>query len=534
MEEYKVLITTSGIGARLGDLTKYTNKSLIRVGKKPAISYIVEHYPVNVELVITLGYFGNHVRDFLTLAYPERKFKFIEVDNYDGEGSSLGYSMLKAKDELQCPFIFHAADTIISESDLISPPSSNWLGVSYKDNTSQYRTVSFNPNHMIYDKGDMNSNWVYIGLAGIKDYGKFWLSLIKEYRSNPNDSSLSDCHAINKMGVEKWESCKYNNWLDIGNSSELKHARETISDKFELLDKVDESIFLFEKFVVKFFYNKNVCHNRVKRANELYGLVPKILGYTDNFYKYELVKGELLSSVITEPKFHDFLVFSKDNLWTKHSVSNDFKKTCETFYFTKTLTRLDSFYKTHNIIDKKCVINGFMVPPVKLMLDNIDRDWLCTNQPYQFHGDYILDNIIIDKSGKFTLLDWRQDFGGDLKDGDIYYDLAKLNHNLLFNHDIVNKKLFNVSREIANVNGDMYPTLTPNIPIVKCDVLRSDNLSNCRERLHSWIEKNGLDLKKVKVLTAIIWLNMSPLHDYNMGEFLYYFGALNLYKALRS
>jgi NDP-sugar pyrophosphorylase family protein len=115
MVEYKVLITTSGVGSRLGDLTKYTNKCLVRVGKKPAISYIVEAYPKEVELVVTVGYFGEQVKDFLTLAYPERKITFIEVDKYEGEGSSLGYSMLKAKDELRCPFIFHAADTIITE-----------------------------------------------------------------------------------------------------------------------------------------------------------------------------------------------------------------------------------------------------------------------------------------------------------------------------------------------------------------------------------------------------------------------------------
>ena len=85
MAEYKVLITTSGIGSRLGDLTKYTNKSLVRVGKKPAISYIIEKYPVDIELVITLGYYGNQVRDFLTLAYPERNFNFIEVDKFDSK-----------------------------------------------------------------------------------------------------------------------------------------------------------------------------------------------------------------------------------------------------------------------------------------------------------------------------------------------------------------------------------------------------------------------------------------------------------------
>ena len=66
MEEYKVLITTSGIGKRLGKLTDFTNKALIRVGDKPAISHIVEYYPENTKFVITLGHFGNHIKDFLS------------------------------------------------------------------------------------------------------------------------------------------------------------------------------------------------------------------------------------------------------------------------------------------------------------------------------------------------------------------------------------------------------------------------------------------------------------------------------------
>ena len=112
MVEYKVLITTSGVGSRLGDLTKYTNKSLVRVGKKPAISYIIESYPEEVEIVITLGYFGCQVKEFLTLAYPNRIFKFVEVKKYEGLGSSLGYSILQAKSELQCPFIFPSFDNL--------------------------------------------------------------------------------------------------------------------------------------------------------------------------------------------------------------------------------------------------------------------------------------------------------------------------------------------------------------------------------------------------------------------------------------
>ena len=87
MEGYRVLITTSGLGSRLGALTDYTNKSLIRVGDKPAISYIVESYPSDTKFIISLGHFGSHIKQFLKLAYPTYDFTFVEIDKYKGEGS---------------------------------------------------------------------------------------------------------------------------------------------------------------------------------------------------------------------------------------------------------------------------------------------------------------------------------------------------------------------------------------------------------------------------------------------------------------
>jgi NDP-sugar pyrophosphorylase family protein len=60
-----VLITTSGMGSRLGNLTQFTNKSLIVVGNKPALSHIIEKYPPDTTFVITLGYFGDQVKEFL-------------------------------------------------------------------------------------------------------------------------------------------------------------------------------------------------------------------------------------------------------------------------------------------------------------------------------------------------------------------------------------------------------------------------------------------------------------------------------------
>ena len=79
MAEYKVLITTSGIGSRLGNLTEYTNKGLVRVGKKPSISYIIESYPEDVEFVVTLGHYGDHIKGFLELAYPDLNLSLIHI-----------------------------------------------------------------------------------------------------------------------------------------------------------------------------------------------------------------------------------------------------------------------------------------------------------------------------------------------------------------------------------------------------------------------------------------------------------------------
>ncbi len=514
MAEYKVLITTSGIGSRLGELTNYTNKCLVRVGKKPAISYIIECYPKKTEFVITCGYFGNQVKDFLNLAYPDYNFKFVEIDNFSGEGSSLGYSMLQAKVHLQCPFIFHAADTIVEKYQ--PDMNFNWIGYSKKENYSQYRTIDL-INPKIFDKGHIGSDLAYIGLCGIKDFSQFWVSLEEVYSKDKLNSSLSDCDALNCFIGKDWKFHKYDNWLDIGNVSELNIARQKISDKFHILDKVDESIFIFEDFVIKFFYDKTICRNRVSRNEILGDLSPKIISSTDNFYKYKKVKGELLSDVITETLFYKLLEFSKENLWIQKEMNDIFLQNVYDFYFTKTKKRLKSFFEKNNISDEIEIINGYQIPKIETLLDKIDSDWICKSHPYQFHGDFILDNIILDEEQNFKLIDWRQDFAGDLENGDIYYDISKLNHNLLFNHDLISSGHFSIKIENNQI---------------KFDILRSDNLTNCREILHNFISQNNLDLRKVKIITSLIWLNMSPLHEPKIGRLLFYLGKLNLYKAL--
>jgi len=56
----------------------------------------------------------------------------------------------------------------------------------------------------------------------------------------------------------------------------------------------------------------------------------------------------------------------------------------------------------------------------------------------------------------------------------------------------------------------------------------------CQEIFHTFIQEHGYDLQKVKLLTAVIWINMAPLHEYPLSKFLFNFGKYHLYRALNN
>ncbi len=237
MVEYKVLLTTSGLGSRLGNLTKFTNKSLVRVGDKPIISHIVETYPKNVEFVVTLGHYGSHVKQYLNIAHSDRKFQFIEIDNYMGEGSSLLYSMSLAEKHLQCPFIFHACDIILPNNYINNINFlSNWVIGGPGNDSQAYRTINCVNEKIISinEKGEQNFDFVYVGVSGIVDYEDFWKNC-KNIIETIKNSELSDCHVVRRM--KNFSVIEITDWYDIGNIDALKRTRSKIKATIQVLDK---------------------------------------------------------------------------------------------------------------------------------------------------------------------------------------------------------------------------------------------------------------------------------------------------------
>lgn len=516
---YRVLIPTAGIGSRLGGLTKFLNKSLVSIANRPILSHIIEKFPNDVEFVIALGHKGELVKEFIQLAYPERRFYFAEVSPFEGPGSGLGLSILKCKEYLQQPFIFLSCDTLVSES--IPNLSENWMGYANLSLLEPYRTVEVNNGivQAICEKGigKVGSHKPYIGLAGIKDYKLFWQAMEEGGETAINNGEVHGLREILKKGIKAYQFI----WNDTGNQQGLDRAREIYKEPDEpnILEKANEAIWFINGNVIKFSDDQRFIANRVARVKELGEFVPKVTNSTKHMYCYTKNDGEVLSKVITLPMFDKLLIHS-NKFWSLQSLSDlelkSFRNSCMKFYKDKTFERVELFYKNFNKEDGTEMINGVKMPSLKKLLENLDWDWIADGLPGRFHGDFHFENILFNKNeNKFIFLDWRQEFSGSLNIGDVYYDLAKLLHGLIICHELIVEDYYWIDWQKDSIAMDFH---------------RKQILVDCERFFSEWLTENGYDKKKVYIMTALVYLNIAALHHYPYSLLLYALGKQMLFK----
>tara|TARA_B100001248_G_scaffold250487_1_gene224621 strand:- start:16340 stop:17923 length:1584 start_codon:yes stop_codon:yes gene_type:complete len=519
-----VLIPTAGVGSRLGTITDNFNKALIPIGKKPSISYIIDYYPKDTKFIIALGFRGNDVREFLELAYPDLDITFVEIENYNGEGSGLGLTLKSCEPFINSSFFFHANDTIITDKFDWSCFHKNTLFLNdiYIDPKS-YVTASINRKDASVEKlypktlESIDNPLSYIGIAYIEDYLDFKKKL-KELDLGLTESD----YFINYCNHNELQFINTKSWYDIGDIEKYRIAISELSN-FDNLLKEDETIYFIDDKVIKFFKDKTIITDRIKRAKVLKGLVPKLVDTRKNFYSYDYVPGVLMSELPEiETEMEKFLIWSKNNLWKEKKLDKvelkKFEKVCHNFYYEKTLSRINKFFDKFEIKDKEYVINGHKQKKFEHIIRNIEWEIITKTIPTGFHGDLHFENILKTGSG-YSLLDWRQNFGGLIDYGDMYYDLAKLNHGLIISHSIIKEKLFNITIQGKQIYFDFN---------------RKNNLMKAQVKFNQFLEKNNLSKYKVDILTNLIFLNIAALHTYPYSIFLYFLGIFGLNEAILS
>jgi NDP-sugar pyrophosphorylase family protein len=520
----KVCILAAGVGNKMGELTEHTNIALLPVNNKATISYIVEKFPVKTEFVIAVGHKKESVMDYLKLAHPERKFTFVQVDKFTGPGSGPGYSILQCRKHLKEPFVFFTADTMVLED--IPPVDQNWIGVAPVKETELYCTVRMRNNLVVQldNKIKTDNKFAFIGLGGVKDHEEFFEALRHDQESQRGEVQVVT--GFSRLIEKKLVPIGFT-WFDTGSLKNYIDTNRNFSGGGKKFDfsKGDEFLYFVNGRVIKFFADAKAAKNRYERATKhLKGLAPKMEAHRGNLYSYKLIEGQTLYSVLDSKKVRDFLGWASKHLWKPINLDSrrmrEFVAASKRFYKDKTLQRIEA-YRSKVPEPEFGIINGLPVPMVSELLSRVDWDYVSESIPVPFHGDLQFDNVLYvgEKGGKhpFVLLDWRQDFGGVVHAGDLYYDLAKLYGGVTMSYPLIKEGMFSYTSGDGGADFKYY---------IKSDLLEA------RHELEDFILKHNYDLAKVKLITAIIFLNMAPLHKEPFDRLLFHFGRSSLHKAL--
>jgi len=512
--KYKVLIPTAGMGSRLGDHCDHVNKTLVPVANRPILSYIIEKFPPDVEIIIDLGHKGELVKEFLTLAYPERDFTFVWAQR-----RGLTADLYDYKDMLQCPFIFFTNDAIVTED--VPIPDHDWVGYADVHAGQDYRSVVLDSwdKAVVKDIGEKGVHieaQSYIGICGINDYETFWSAM--EIAVRQGTTNQGEAFALAYMVRNQPVMGRKFTWYDTGTTESLSYANKafTKDDDPNILPKPTEHIWFCNGRVIKFSIDQDFIRQRVMRAQSLAGYVPKIDGSTTNMYSYKMVEGKVLSETITVSRFKDFLKWV-ENLWgPKQELTAKIRTAYRQFYEAKTSSRVEEYFSRFGYQDVAQCINGTNVPTMAELLSRVDWEWISDGMPVVFHGDMHFENAL-DTGNNFCGLDWRQNFGSLSGGGDAYYDLAKIWHGLIVSHGLIRRGLYSVDIRGNNVSFEL---------------LRRQVLVDCERYLRSYLIDGGYDCLKTEVITALIYLNIAALHHQPYAEMLFHLGKLMLYNLL--
>lgn len=507
-------ITAAGQGTRMGDYGKHINKGLLPLNNKAIISDIIEKTPKDFEIIIALGYKSQQVIEYCQAAHPDRSFKFIKVKNYKGKGTGPGTTLLQCKEYLQRPFYFITADCLIKEN--LPPLDCNWLGMhptsipeiySSGKVTKDLDIIDFSNKKNIFvpslykNKDKEGFEYAFIGLCGILDFKLFWDEL--ELNIGDSGEMVSAFYNIKKY---KAKAKILMGWYDVGTIENYIKAQEIFkSKKFGIPKTNGQFLYKVKDRCIKIFQDPVV--NKVSRLKNIKKYAPELLYEGVNTFAYKWIDGETL---------YDKGEFKKDFInWIgkiilENKLNKDISIECYKFYYDKTKQRLDNFLaKKDKSYQEKHIINNKDYKPISHYIKKIDWNMLCQKSiPTKiFHGDMQFDNIIkTDKDYKF--IDWRDQFGGQSEYADSYYDLAKLYGGICMNYSYMKEE---ENYQFIKINNK-----------IQYNFKKDKDVEHLKKYFEGMCVVNGFDFEKIKKLTAIIYLNMAPLHDKKFDDLLFF------------
>ena len=505
-----VVVSTAGFGSRMWKVSPDLHKCLLPYQDKPILWHIIYQIPKNLNLAIILGHNSQQVRDFCSISFPERNIQYVNVDDWTSELSGTAYSLTCAKDALKETFWYLPCDGIFTE-DIFNNSSNQeeyFVKEIVPDVTHVYTTFSIADGRIkesFQKLRNVSGVYAFTGIMKISNRDNFFNRLLN------TDSSEFTASIMNGSEVRHLES-----WMDLGNPQSYEEALKK-SMPFDF-SKTDEYTYILGNQIIKWWPDKEIPQLKMKKVQNKPAVFPKKISAVGQFLHYEKSIGDSLYKNIDANIFDDLLNWLNLNLWTRANI--DISSDCIEFYKKKTLARialLESRLVTDTYHPKS--VNGIKVKDWSVYLEQLDWDALVLNSVTSVtHGDLQFDNIIHDSTvGSFVLIDWRPVFGKQNVLGDLYYDLGKMLGGIRLNYLEVKRNNFEFQSSPEGV--------TLNIP-------KANEADTLERVLKEFVEREGLDWRRVQHLVPLIYWNMSPLHQEPFSNFLwclglYYFEKLD-------
>jgi choline kinase/thiamine kinase-like enzyme len=497
-----VVIAAAGFGGRMLEVNRDLHKALLPYLNKPILWHLIVGIPQEYRIVILTGHRADQIKNFCAIAFPSRKIVYLDVDDWVSEKSGTGYSLLQARDVLEESFWYIPCDGVFSPNIYSEIYACNVFWAKSIDSSLSHHYKTFRSNvgkitesfHKIQNLENVKA---FTGVMFIHNTEAFMTEL-----ETAQCKEFTDSIRIGEM-VENLPS-----WIDLGNPAEFR--RHTVAEGDFDFSKSSEYTFECADTIIKWWNSVDVPELKMKKPIARPNLFPREIRSQGEFLIYNRAVGETLYSSVTPDLFDQLLKLLKSQFW--EAETRDISADLVDFYEKKTLSRIEMLNK--EVLDNElrvAKVNGTPVAYWRDILKEIPWQYLVDKSATTIiHGDLQFDNIIFDKHNhKFTLIDWRPNFGSQTILGDYYYDLAKLLGGIRLNYAKVKKNEFDI---LLNGNEAIL-----NIP----RALNHELLENV---LQKFVHSIGLDFRKVELLTPIIYWNMAPLHKEPFKSFLWILG----------
>jgi hypothetical protein len=503
-----VCILAAGRGTRMGFADGALHKALAPLGNRAVLTHVIESFPPDARFVIAVGHRADQLRAYVALAHPDREIALVDVPNYAGPGSGPGLSILACAEQLTEPFGLAAADSLVR--DMPALEGSTWMGVDHVEDPTSYLTLEVDGSQHVrgFQERTGPSQLAYVGIAWIAEPGVFLDGLRRCEPDGELQITAGFQHLVAEGVPVRALPC---DWTDTGTTATYAAARGAFAEAPAAGRAPIDVTYLLTDRVVKWFRDPEGADRRTARARELTAAVPPILESPAGWLAYEKVQGATLRDRLDGPEMLGLLDWVSTALWRERPDGPVFRGAARRFYGDKTRTRLAAYLADRGSDEPPSgtAINGVPTATVAEALERELEPIVAAAVPTLFHGDLHEGNIIAGAGG-YRLIDWRDEFGGLDDRGDQLYDLAKLLHTLELPESVMDVGTY---RYVEAPDG----SATIGQPDT---ALRLDG----RRALWEWCDARGLDLRAIGAIDAIVYINMAPLYDRALGDYLYTLG----------